>query len=131
MKLRRSELEHLLRTVHSRVLHRPQCSERSQLGLGQALDACDIQSLIGPVTAQCAAMLSALHVPQHDSPVLPATGQRTSIGTHLERLHRTLMCFLIPVPQTGFPHAFPALHIPPAQPAITASAHYQVTTRNP
>ena len=52
MKLRQSELEHLLRTIHSSVLHCPQCSERSQLGLGQALDACDIQSLIGPVTAQ-------------------------------------------------------------------------------
>src|SRR6266496_1876614 len=99
------------------VLHCPQRSERSQLGLGQALSPCDIEALVGSVAAQCAAMLTALQVPERDSPVVPATGQRAAIGTHLERLHHPLMRFL-------HPHALPALHIPPAQPAITASTHH-------
>src|SRR6266702_2609774 len=124
MKLRWPELGSMLGAVRSLVLHCPQRSERSQLRLGQAPDARDIQSLVGAVAAQRAERLAALQVPERDGPVIPATGQRAPIGTHLERVHRPLMGF-------SHPYALPAVNIPPAQPAITASTDHQLSTRSP
>src|SRR5256885_13553844 len=105
MKLRWPELESMLGAV------------RSQLRLGQAPDARDIQSLVGAVAAQRAERLTTLQVPECNDPVIATTGQCAAIGTHLERLHHPPMRFL-------HPHALPTLHLPPAQPAITASTHH-------
>src|SRR2546421_3690515 len=69
-------------------------------------------------------MLAPLEVPQRDGPVIPATGEPAPIGTHLERLHRPLMRF-------SLPHAHPAVHLPPAQPAVAASTDQQLPTRSP
>src|SRR5438046_521103 len=113
----RSLMGSMLGAVRSLVLHCPQRSERSQLRLGQAPDARDIQSLVGAVAAQRAERLTTLQVPECNDPVIATTGQCAAIGTHLERLHHPPMRFL-------HPHALPTLHLPPAQPAITASTHH-------
>ncbi len=76
-------------------------------------------------------MLATVQIPEGDGPVVTATGQSGAIGAHLERLHRSLMRLLIPVPQTGFPHALPARYLPPAQHAITASTDQQLPTGSP
>src|SRR5205807_4395898 len=52
------------------------------------------------------------------------TGQKPPIGTHLERLHRPLVRF-------SLPHALPAVHLPPAQPAVAASTDKPLPTRSP
>src|SRR3989440_8214421 len=69
-------------------------------------------------------MLATVQVPDRDGPVLPATGQPASIGTQLERLDGPLMRF-------SLPHALPAVHLPPAQPAVAASTDKPLPTRSP
>src|SRR5437764_14635178 len=69
-------------------------------------------------------MLATMQVPEHDGPVIPATGQPAAIGTHVERLHGPLMRLL-------HPHTLSAVDLPPAQPAITASTDQHLPTRTP
>src|SRR5205823_14549795 len=76
------------------------------------------------VASHRAQMLATVQVPEHDGPVIPATGEPAPIGTHLERLHHPLMRFL-------HPHALPAVHLPPAQHAVTASSEQQLLARTP
>src|SRR3989442_1663024 len=121
---RRPELGSVLGAVPGSILHCPQRTQRGLLRLGQAPDTRDIQSLVGAVAAQRAERLTTLQVPERNDPVIPTTGQRAPIGTHLERLHHPPMRFL-------HPHALPTLHIPPEQPAITASTDHQLSTRSP
>jgi hypothetical protein len=94
------------------------------LGLGQALDAPDIEPLIGSVKAQRAQMVATLGVPEPDRSVLPATGEPAAIGTHFECPHHPLMGLL-------HTNAFSAAHLPPAQLAITASIDQQLPTGSP
>src|SRR5947209_5477739 len=69
-------------------------------------------------------MLATLEIPEHDGPVLPAAGQPTPIGAHLERLNCPLM---------GFSHLYtlPALDLPPAHPPVTASTDKPLPARSP
>src|SRR6266516_3339942 len=106
-----SESGSVLDAWHRSALHRPQRTQRGLLRLGQSPDPRDIEALVGAVASQRAQMLATLEVPEHDGPVIPATGEPAPIGTHLERLHRPLMRF-------SLPHAHPAVHLPPAQPAV-------------
>src|SRR5258708_18823668 len=69
-------------------------------------------------------MRAPLEVPERDGPIIPATGQRAAIGTHLERLDCSLMRF-------AHPHALQARHLPPAQPAVTASTEHQLFIESP
>src|SRR5258708_13114055 len=69
-------------------------------------------------------MLATLEVPEPDRSVIAATGQQAFIGTDLEGLHRPLMGF-------SHPYALPAVNIPPAQSAITASTEQPCPTRVP
>ncbi len=86
MKLRWPELGSMLGAVRSLVLHCPQRSERSQLRLGQAPDARDIQSLVGAVAAQRAERLATVQIPEHNGSIIPAARQSAAIRTHFERL---------------------------------------------
>src|SRR5437588_11298082 len=106
------------------ILHSPQGTQGGDLGLGQALDARDIEALVGAIAAQGAQMLATLEIPDHDSPVIPATGQLDAIGTHFDRVYRPLM-------RLSHPHAAPAVNLPPAQPAVTAPTDQQLPTRVP
>src|SRR5260370_35746434 len=100
-------------------LQRPQGAQRRLLGIGEAPDARDIESLVESIASQCAQMLSTLEVPERDGSIIPATGQPAPIGTHLEPPDRPLMPLL-------HPHALPALHLPPARtpslPPLTSTA---------
>src|SRR5256885_12375406 len=87
-------------------------------------DPRDIEPLVGPVAPQGAQMLPTVQIPEGDGPVVTATGQTGAIGAHLERLHRPLMRF-------SHPHALPAVHLPPAHPAVTASTDHQLSTGSP
>src|SRR6266480_4476236 len=69
-------------------------------------------------------MLATVQIPEGDGSVVTATGQPGAIGTHLERVHRPLMRLL-------HPYAMPAVNLPPAQHAITASTDQQLPTRTP
>ena len=69
------------------VLNSPQGPQRGLLGLGQSSDARDIEALVGPVAPQRAQSLATLEVPEHNGPVIAATGEPAAIGTHLERLY--------------------------------------------
>src|SRR5258708_26462943 len=69
-------------------------------------------------------MLATVQVPEHNGPVITATGEPAAIGTLLECLHRPLMRLL-------HPHAVQAWDLPPAQPAVTASTHQHLPTRTP
>src|SRR2546423_6045367 len=116
---------------HRSALHRPQGTQRGLLRLGQSPDPCDIEALIGSIPSQRLQMLATVQVPERDGPIIPAAGQPAPIGTHLERLDCPLMRLLIPVPQTGFPHALPAVDLPPAQPPVTASTDKPLPARIP
>src|SRR6266567_5371788 len=118
------DLGSVLGAVHGSILNRPQGAQRRLLRLGHSPDPRDIEALIGPVASQRAEMLATLQVPERDGPIIPATGQRAAIGTHLERLDGPLMRF-------SHPHALPALHLPPAQPPVTASTDHQLSTGSP
>src|SRR5258706_4004361 len=69
-------------------------------------------------------MLATREVPEPDRSVIAATGQQAFIGTELEGLYRPLMGF-------SHPYALPAVNIPPAQSAITASTEQACPTRIP
>ena len=66
-------------------------------------------------------MGKAFQIPDHNGSVLPATGEKLSIGTHFEGSDYSLMCFF------NF-HAYSALYIPPAQHPIAATANQLVST---
>src|SRR5438105_10469923 len=69
-------------------------------------------------------MLATLQVPEHDGPVIPATGEPAAIGTSPERTDR-------PMVRLSHPHALPAVNLPPAQQAVTASTEQQILARTP
>src|SRR3954471_5773261 len=69
-------------------------------------------------------MLATLQVPEHDGPVIPATGEPAAIGTSPERTDR-------PMVRLSHPHALPAVNLPPAQQAVTASTEQQLLARTP
>src|SRR6266516_7734302 len=96
----------LLGALRSSILNGPQGPQGGDLGLGQALDARDIEPLIGSVTAQSAHMLATLKVPEPDRSVLPAAGEPAAVGTHFERPHRSLIRCL-------HPPALPIYTLPP------------------
>src|SRR2546422_2467483 len=106
------------------LLNSSQRTQGGLLRLGQSSDPSDIQALVGPVASQRAQRLATVQVPEGDDPVIPATGQRAAIGTHLERLDGPLMRF-------SHPYALPAVHLPPAHPAVTASTEHQLSTGSP
>src|SRR6266571_3732572 len=109
------DLGSVLGAVHGSILNRPQGAQRRLLRLGHSPDPRDIEALIGPVASQRAEMLATLQVPERDGPIIPATGQRAAIGTHLERLDGPLMRF-------SHPHALPAVDIPHEElPALFAT----------
>src|SRR5579864_1338153 len=60
-------------------------------------------------------MLAALQLPDVDSTIVPATGQRAAIGTHLERLD-------CPLVRPARMHALSALDVPPAEHTVAATA---------
>src|SRR5713101_626315 len=109
---------------HRSALNRTQREQRCLLRLGQSPDPVDSKSLVGSVTPQSPQLLPALEVPQVNGPVIPATGQPAAIGTSPERTDRPLM-------RLSHPHALPALHIPPAQHAVTTPTDQQVPARAP
>src|SRR6266702_1801655 len=90
------------------ILHGPQGPQGGDLGLGQASDARDSEPLVGPVAAQRAQMLAMLELPEMDGSVIAATGQLATIGTHFDRVYRSLM-------RLSHSQALPAGHLPPAQ----------------
>src|SRR3954470_11798619 len=98
--------------------------QRGLLRLGETPDPRDIEALIGSIPSQRAERFATLQVPERDDPVIPAAGQSASIGTHLERLDCPLMRLL-------HPHAFSALHVPPAKSPVTASTEHQISTESP
>src|SRR5438132_1255470 len=106
------------------LLNSSQRTQGGPLRLGQSSDPSDIQALVGPVASQRAERLATVQVPERDDPVIPATGQRAAIGTHLERLDCPLMRF-------SLPHALPAVHLPPAHHPVTASSKHQLSTGSP
>src|SRR2546421_1744667 len=103
--------------------NRPQRAQRRLLRLGQSPNTVDIEALVESIS-QCLQRLATLEVPEPDGPVIPATGQPAAIGTHLERLHRALV-------RLSHPHTLATLHLPPAQPAVTASTDHHLPTGNP
>jgi hypothetical protein len=105
----------------ARFLERPQGAQRRLLRLGETPDAGDSESLVGPISPQRFQRLAAPDVPEPDGPVISATGEPASIGTSLERLHSDLMRLL-------HPHTLATLHLPPAQPAVTASTNELLST---
>src|SRR3989440_8046989 len=118
------EMVLLLGAIRGSILNGPQGTQGGDLGLGQALDARDSEALIGPVTAQRAQMFATLKAPEPDRSVLPAAGEPAAVGTHFERPHRSLMGLL-------HQHALAARHLPPAQPAVTASTDQHLPTWDP
>src|SRR5437588_6720556 len=114
----------LLGALRGGILNGPQGPQGGDLGLGQALDARDIEPLIGPVTSQRAQGFATLELPDVDGSVIATTGQQLPIGTLPEREDRSLMC-------CSHPQAFSALYIPPAQYPITPSADQEVPPRSP
>src|SRR5436309_8813984 len=80
MKLRWPELGSMRGAVRSLVLHCPQRTQRGLLRLGQAPDARDIESLVGSIPPQRLEMLATLEIPEHNGPIIPATGQPAPIG---------------------------------------------------
>ncbi len=95
-------------------------AQRGLLRLGQSLHPSDLE----PLASQRAQMFAALEIPDGDGPVIPAAGQPAPIGTAPERADRPLMGFL-------HLHALPARHLPPAQPAVTASTDKPLPARSP
>src|SRR6266852_5360629 len=69
-------------------------------------------------------MLTALQLPDVDRAIVPTTGERAAIGTHLERLD----CSLVRMARL---HALPALEIPPAEHTVTAPADQHRAGRTP
>src|SRR5260221_4104016 len=114
----------VLGAVLGSALNRPQGTQGGLLRPGQSSDPSDIQALVGPVASQRAEMLATLQVPERDGPIIPATGQRAPIGTHLERLDRPLM-------RLSHSHALSLLQVPPPQHAIAAATQQHHAGRAP
>src|SRR6266567_7524378 len=114
----------LLGALRGSILHGPQGPQGGDLGLGQASDARDSEPLVGPVAAQRAHMLANFELPEMDGSVIAATGQLATIGTHFDRVYRSLM-------RLSHSQALPAGHLPPAQPAVTASTDQPLPARSP
>src|SRR6266487_646167 len=114
----------LLGALRGSILHGPQGPQGGDLGLGQASDARDSEPLVGPVAAQRAQMLAMLELPEMDGSVIAATGQLATIGTHFDRVYRSLM-------RLSHSQALPAGHLPPAQPTVTASTDQHLPSRVP
>src|SRR6266487_1184616 len=111
-------------SIGARFLKRAQCTQRRFLCVGESLSPRDIEALVWSIPPQCLERLATPQVPEPDGSVIPATGQPGAIGAHLERLHRPLM-------RLSHPHALFILHLPPAQPTITASTDKPLPTRTP
>src|SRR5258708_28614786 len=69
-------------------------------------------------------MLGALQLPDVDSAIVPATGERAAIGTHLERLD-------CPLVRPARVHALSALDVPPAEHTVAATADQHRASRIP
>src|SRR5258708_34556510 len=69
-------------------------------------------------------MLGALQLPDVDSAIVPATGERAAIGTHLERLD-------CPLVRPARVHALSALDVPPAEHAVAATTDQHRAGRTP
>src|SRR5260370_25225658 len=69
-------------------------------------------------------MLAALQLPDVDSAIVPATGQRAAIGTHLERLD-------CPLVRPAGVHALSSLDVPPAEHTVAATADQHRAGRTP
>ena len=69
-------------------------------------------------------MLAALQLPDIDGAIVPATGERAAIGTHLERLD----CSLVRMARV---HARAALDVPPAEHAVAVTADQHRAGRTP
>src|SRR5215469_13915427 len=110
--------------ANARFLQRPQGAQRRLLCLSKTPDARDIEALVGAIPPQRLELLATLEVPEPDDPVIAATGESAAIGVHLERMHRPLM-------RLSYPHAVPAVNLPPAQSAVTASTDKPFPTRDP
>src|SRR3989440_6243441 len=92
--------------------------------MGHAPDPCNVEPLVRPVSPQCAKMLAALQIPDVDSAIVPATGERAAIGTHLEGLD-------CPLVRQARVHALSALDVPPAERAVAATADQYRASRAP
>src|SRR6266852_1342361 len=111
-------------STHTPILERPQGVQRRLLRCGETPDARDIESLVGSIPPQRLELLATAQIPEHNGSIIPAARQSAAIRTHLERLDGPLMRF-------SHPHTLPALHLPPAQHAVTASTEQQLSTRGP
>src|SRR5207245_11047995 len=69
-------------------------------------------------------MLAALQLPHVDSAIVPATGERAAIGTHLERLD-------CPLVRPAHLHTLSAIDVPPAQHATAAATDQHRAGRTP
>lgn len=69
--------------ANARFLEGPQSEQRHFLRLGETSNACDIESLVWPISPQCLQMLTAVQVPKLDGPINTATCQSAPIGTSL------------------------------------------------
>src|SRR5205823_4877214 len=87
-------------------------------------DPGNIKALVRAVSPQGAKMLAALEIPDVDSAIVSATGEREAIGTHFERLD----CSLVRLARV---HALSALDVPPAERAVAATADQHLAGRAP
>src|SRR5579859_316783 len=108
----------------TRFLEGPQRSQRCLLRLGHPPDSCNIEPLVRAISPQCAQMFAALQLPDVDRAIVPATGERAAIGTHLERLD-------CPLVRPERVHALSALDIPPAEHAVAVTADQHRAGRTP
>src|SRR5260370_13300613 len=111
--LRQLDRSSVLVAVASSVLHGPQRTQRGLLLLGQAPDPCDIKALVGPVASQRAQSLATLEVPEHNGPVIAATGEPAAIGTPLHAVHGPAMF-------TQHPGRRRTCHLPQGHPSSSA-----------
>src|SRR5438105_843922 len=92
--------------------------------MGHASDPGNIEPLVGAVSPQGAQMVAALEIPDVDSAIVPATGERAAIGTHFERLD----CSLV---RQARVYALSALDVPPGECAAAATADQHRAGRTP
>src|SRR6516162_10419707 len=71
--------------AHARFLEGPQGAQRRLLCLGNTPDAGDSEPLVRPVSPQRLQRLATLKFLEHDSSVIPATGEPAAIGAHFDR----------------------------------------------
>src|SRR5258706_1420828 len=106
MQPQRPELGSELGAVHSRVLNRPQRSQRRLLRLGHSPNPGGINALLRPVAPHRLQLLAALEIPHLNGIIIAATGQSPPIGPYAGPLDATLM----PLPKS---HALAVRHVPP------------------